>query len=64
MLPNSFVKPKFTHDFHIFTVSDREIGVFMNMQVLIKDTLAKGRGVVKMMMMMMMIIIIVIKQHD
>ena len=36
----------------------------MNMQVLIKDTLAKGRGVVKMMMMMMMIIIIVIKQHD
>ena len=35
----------------------------MNMQVLIKDTLAKGRGVVKMMMMMM-IIIIVIKQHD
>lgn len=37
----------------------------MNMQVLIKDTLVKGRGVVKMMMMMMMIIImIVIKQHD
>lgn len=36
----------------------------MNMQVLIKDTLAKGRGVVKMMMMMMIIIIIVIKQHD
>lgn len=35
----------------------------MNMQVLIKDTLAKGRGVVKMMMMMI-IIIIVIKQHD
>ena len=37
----------------------------MNMQVLIKDALVKGRGVVKMMMMMMMIIIIiVIKQHD
>lgn len=36
----------------------------MNMQVLIKDTLAKGRGVVKMMMMIMIIIIIVIKQHD
>ena len=38
----------------------------MNMQVLIKDTLVKGRGVVKMMMMMMMMIIImiVIKQHD
>lgn len=36
----------------------------MNMQVLIKDTLVKGRGVVKMMMMMMIIIMIVIKQHD
>ena len=36
----------------------------MNMQVLIKDALVKGRGVVKMMMMMMMIIIKVIKQHD
>ena len=35
----------------------------MNMQVLIKDALVKGRGVVKMMMMMMMIIK-VIKQHD
>ena len=35
----------------------------MNMQVFIKDTLVKGRGVVKMMMMMI-IIIIVIKQHD
>ena len=46
----------------MFTVSDREIGVFMNMQVLIKDALVKGRGVVKMMMII--IIIIVIKQHD
>ena len=39
----------------------------MNMQVLIKDALVKGRGVVKMMMMimmMMMMIIKVIKQHD
>ena len=36
----------------------------MNMQVLIKDALVKGRGVVKMMMMMMMMMIIVIKQHD
>lgn len=34
----------------------------MNMQVLIKDALVKGRGVVKMMMII--IIIIVIKQHD
>ena len=36
----------------------------MNMQVLIKDALVKGRGVVKMMMMIMIIITIVIKQHD
>lgn len=36
----------------------------MNMQVLIKDALVKGRGVVKVMMMIMIIITIVIKQHD
>ena len=36
----------------------------MNMQVLIKDALVKGRGVVKMIMMMMMMMKIVIKQHD
>ena len=35
----------------------------MNMQVLIKDALVKGREVVKMMMIII-IIIIVIKQHD
>ena len=35
----------------------------MNMQVLIKDALVKGRGVVKMMMIII-IIVKVIKQHD